>query len=137
VANALRAAEKPRFMVFDEFPSAPPPGMLSFLIRLARYADEELRTLLRVVFVKFPGQLPAALDDVAARDTSQAFTATDMLATLTQIARARNWQVSEATFKTKIDEFESQPRNLRDRFKFLREFVLQLTEAAKQLEGPP
>jgi hypothetical protein len=136
VANAVRANEKTRFLVFDEFPSVPVlPEIQSFLIRLARFADEELRDLLRVVFVKFPGQLPEALDDVAGRDSAHPFTSSDMLATLVQIVTARKWPVTEAALKAKVDEFEAQPRKLRERFLFLRQLVLQLAEAAKTV-GP-
>lgn len=122
----------PRFFVFDEFPDvALPLGTLSLISRLATYADQELRGRLRIVLMRFPGELASEVMDVAATETVEGFNPTDMTATLMQIAAARNWAITEATAKKKIDEFElEQPRSLRDRFLFLRQLVLELTAAA-------
>jgi hypothetical protein len=131
VKIAIEAQGKQRFFVFDDFPEAPPPETLSFIVRLAMYSDQELRGLLRIALVGFPGQLPPDLDDVAVRDEAQPFTTTDMVAVIMQLANARKWSISASAVKDRIDAFESQqPRSLRDRFRFLRSFILQLVTAS-------
>jgi hypothetical protein len=132
VADAVRKLATPRFLLFDDFPSTPlPPETLSFLVRLATYADQELRAILRVVMVKFQGQLPFDLEDVALRDRAEPFTVPDMVAVLMQIAKARRWDVSETAIRAKVDEYEGQrARSLRERFKFLRDLVQTLGNAA-------
>lgn len=141
LATAVKVAvEKqniPRFLVFDEFPPEPlPPGTLSFIVRLARFADEELRHLLRIMLVGFPGQLPPSLEDVAVRDEAQPFTATDMFEVMRKIAAARKWDVSDEGLRAKLTEFEALgPQTLRDRFLFLRRMILQLTLATAPMGG--
>ena len=122
----------PRFFVFDDFPDVTlPPGTLSLISRLATYADQELRGKLRIVVMRFPGELATDVMDVAATENVEGFNPTDMAATLMQIATARKWAITETTAKEKIDEFErQQPRTLRERFLFLRRMVLELTVAS-------
>jgi hypothetical protein len=129
----------PRFFVFDDFPDVTlPPGTLSLISRLATYADQELRGKLRVVLMRFPGELATEIMDVAATETVEGFQPTDMTATLMQIATARKWDITETTAKAKIDEFErQQPRTLRERFLFLRTMVLGLMAAASSANGAP
>jgi hypothetical protein len=131
IFKVMQTTPIPRFFVFDEFPDvALPPGTLSLISRLATYADQELRGKLRIVLMRFPGELSSDVMDVAATETVEVFNATHMTATLMQIAAARQWSITEATAKKKIDEFELQPRSLRERFLFLRKMVLDLTAAA-------
>lgn len=132
IFNVMLTTAVPRFFVFDDFPDVPlPPGTLSLISRLATYADQELRGKLRIVMMRFPGDLATEVMDVAATETVEGFNATDMTATLMQIATARKWTITATTAKEKIDEFErQQPRTLRERFLFLRKMVLELMAAA-------
>lgn len=129
VAHAIEGQKSLRMFVFDEFSDTPlPDGTVSFIIRLATYADEELRPYLRVVLMRFRGTLPQELDDVALRDDAAGFTSTDMVAVVMQIAAARLWSVTETVVKEKIDDFHRAPgRTLNDRFKFLRGLLQQLS----------
>ncbi|MEO8703781.1 MAG: hypothetical protein ABI867_27270 [Kofleriaceae bacterium] len=138
VASAVQSKTSTRFFIFDEFPlTSPPPETLSFISRLATFADQELRNVLRVVLVRFPGELAPEVDDVATRDDAQPFTVTDMVATMMQIARARGWDLTEATMRAKIEEFEAlKSQSLRERFRFLRGLVLQLTAATRVIGAP-
>ncbi len=130
VARAIEEKKSLRLFVFDEFPDAPlPEGTASFIVRLATYADEELRPHLRVVLMRFGGALPPELDDVVLRDEALPFTTTDMVALVMQIAKARTWSVTEATVRQKIDDYHQAPRTLNERFKFLRGLLQQLTAA--------
>ena len=133
VAAEILERNTPRLFVFDEFTETPlPEGTASFIVRLATYADEELRSVLRVVLVRFPGDLPQNLDDVALRDDAKPFTTTDMVALVMQICKARQWSVSADAVKTSIDAYEAMPgRTLNDRFKFLRSLLAQLGKAAQ------
>lgn len=130
VKDAIFAGKLQRLFVFDAFPATPlPDETRSFLVRLARYADQELRPWLRIVLIEFPGELPGEIDDVAERDEAQPFTGTDMLALLTQIARARNWSVSEQALQAEIQQLEAKEGlRLRDRFQFLRKTVRTLAK---------
>jgi hypothetical protein len=142
VARAIEETRARRLFVFDEFPTTRlpdstvvdvplPEGTMSFIIRLATYADEELRPLLRVVLMRFPGTLPQELDDVVLRDKAQPFTATDMVAAIMQIAQARKWSVTETAVRDKINDYHQTPgRRLNDRFKFLRGLLQQLATAS-------
>jgi hypothetical protein len=131
VKTAIEERKLQRLFVFDDFGSVPlPPETLSFIVRLAKYADEELRPLLRVVLIQFPGQLPPMLDDVAEHDEPQPFTGLDMLSGLKQVASARGWQVSEAALQSEIQQLETQPIKLRDRFLFLRQMIRKLAQGA-------
>lgn len=132
VARAIEEKKSLRLFVFDEFSNTPlPEGTASLIIRLATYADEELRPYLRVVLMRFRVALPQELDDVALRDDAQPFTTTDMVAVVMQIAAARNWSVTEAAVKAKIDEYHLVlGRTLNERFKFLRGLLQQLAAAS-------
>lgn len=113
--------------MFDEFSDTPlPEGTASLIIRLATYADEELRPYLRVVAMRFRAPLPDDLDQVALRDDEKPFTATDMVSVVMQIATARNWKVTDAAVKKRIDDFHQTPRGLKERFKFLRGLLQEL-----------
>jgi hypothetical protein len=138
VKNALEQKATPRFFIFDEFPaSGLPTETVAFVVRLATYADQELRALLRIVLVRFPGTLPPDLDDVAARDDVQPFSAPDMVAVVMQVAAARGWRLSEGAVQTKINELEAQqPPSLRHRVRFLQKFILQLAEGNARVEAP-
>jgi hypothetical protein len=137
IADAIRKDAQKRFLVFDEFGSAPPPETLSFVVRLAQFADEELRPFLRVVLVKFPGVLPPELEDVVAREDVQPFSVTDMVAAMLQISNARGWGLTEATLKLKVDEFEAGgTRSLRERFNFVRNTIRDLALKAAAAGGP-
>jgi hypothetical protein len=127
-----------RLFVFEGFPTTKlpdgtivetplPEGTASFIVRLARYSDEELRPYLRVVLIRFRGELPPELDDVALRDEARAFTPTDMVAAVMQVVRARGWPVSEAAVRERIDTYhQAAERTLNDRFRFLRGLLGQL-----------
>ena len=53
-----------------------------------------------------------------------------MVAVVMQVAAARNWSVTQAVVKAKIDEYHQVAgRSLKDRFKFLRELLQQLAAA--------
>src|SRR5688572_25329899 len=96
VADTVRKAKLKRIFVFDEFPpQSPVKETLSFVSRLARFADEELRDVVRVVLIRFPGELDPEVEDVAVRDNVQPFTTTDMIAAVMQIAVARKWEITE------------------------------------------
>jgi hypothetical protein len=138
LAELVRQSSGRRVFVFDEFPTSPPPETLSLIVRLARYADEELRTKLRVALVKFPGELPPELDDVALRDEAMPFSVSDMVDAVMQIAKARGWSVKPETIKTKLDEFEAaKARTLRERFRFLRDTILRdLAQAGNAVAMP-
>ena len=133
IAKAILSSNVPRFFVFDNFTATPiPPETLSLVSRLATYADQELRPLLRVVLVRFPIELSSDLEDIVPRESVQPFTPTDMVEALMQIAKARNWGITPAVAKTKIEEFEAKKvQTLRERFQFLLKLVRQLEDAAK------
>jgi hypothetical protein len=139
IATEVLRLATPRIFVFDSFPDMTlPPGTLSLISRIATYADQELQGVLRVVLVRFPGELPTDIDDVAARDEAQPFTSTDMVAAMMQIATARAWPITDTAMKAKIDEFERQKSHtLRERFRFLRGLVMTLSQAVKAAELQP
>jgi hypothetical protein len=122
VKDALEERKQRRLLVFDGFPSPTdpplPPETISFIVRLATYADEELRPFLRVLLIRFHEPLPDAIDDVAERDHVQAFTDADMLAVLRQIARARGWNVSDQALQNEINQVSG--KTLRERFQLMR-----------------
>ncbi|MFP3604669.1 hypothetical protein [Paraburkholderia sp. SIMBA_053] len=127
VARAIEERKSPRLLLFDEFSDTPlPDGTESLIIRLATYADEELRPYLRVVAMRFRAALPVDLDDVTLRDDAQPFTTTDMVSVVMQVASARKWDVTEQVVKDRIDEFHAIPRTLKERFKFLRGMLQEL-----------
>jgi hypothetical protein len=141
VANAIEEKNTRRLFVFDEFPrklpdgtfeyTPLPEGTASFIIRLATYADEELRPLLRLVLMRFRDPLRQELDDIALRENVQPFTTTDMVAVVMQVAKARNWDVTEKTVKERVDKHDLTPgRTLNDRFKFLRGLLQELAGAS-------
>ena len=80
--------------------------------------------------MRFRGELPSELDDIALREDVQPFAATQMVAVIMQVANARNWSVTEQAVKTRIDEFHQTPgRSLNDKFKFLRGLLAELAAA--------
>ncbi|TDF56778.1 hypothetical protein [Cupriavidus sp. L7L] len=127
VARAIVEQKSKRLFLFDEFSDTPlPDGTESLIIRLATYADEELRPYLRVVAMRFRAALPSDLDDVALRDDAQPFTTTDMVSVIMQVANARNWDVTEQVVQVRIQDFHAIPRTLKERFKFLRGMLQEL-----------
>ena len=83
VKDAILEKETPRLFVFDDFPVTElpdgsiadiplPAGTASLIVRLVQYADEELRSYLRVVLVQFPSELSSELDDIALREEGAA-----------------------------------------------------------------
>jgi hypothetical protein len=138
VKQTIESQSRPRFFLFDQFPpTPPPPETVSFIARLATFSDQELRDLLRVVLVRFPGQLPPDVEDVALRDDTRAIGNTDMLEVLMKIAKARRWKLDDTTANAKILEFNpANARSTRECFQFLRRLV-QVLEAAAQKEGMP
>ncbi len=134
IAKAVTTSNVARFFVFDNFPDSLPEDdpTISLIARLATYADQDLRPLLRVVLVRFPSdKLSSDLEDVAPRDEVQPFTPTDMVQALMQVANARKWGITEAVAKDKIDEFEAKKaQTLRDRFRFLHSLLRELANAA-------
>jgi hypothetical protein len=133
VARAIEERAVPRILVFDEFSDTPlPDGTTSFIVRLVKYSDEEMRRHLRVVLMRFRAALPSELDDIALRDYVKPFSATDMAAAVMQIAKAQNWSVSEGAVSAKIKEFHSTPgRTLKDGFVFLRRLLKELSGRAQ------
>jgi hypothetical protein len=130
VKQTIETNRQPLFMLFHDFPPAPPPETLSFISRLATFSDQDLRDLLRVVLVRFPGTLASDVDDVALREDAVPFTHADMVAFVMQISKARGWQLTEASVNAKIVEFTGQgPKSLREHFRFLRGLVLALAKA--------
>lgn len=129
VAAAIRAQGKLRFLVFDYFPEGVPNETLRFISRLARFAEEDLPDLLRVVLVRFPGDLDPS--GFPLRDVAQPFFATDMVQVVMQAAAARTWAVSEAVVKTRIDAFLTDNRKSpRQCFDFLAAFIVEIKSAS-------
>ncbi|MFN0249540.1 MAG: hypothetical protein ACKV2T_21830 [Kofleriaceae bacterium] len=128
VKNAIEEQKQKRVFVFDTFPppNKPelPPETTSFIVRLVKYADEELRPLLRVVLVGFNGEISNAIDDVAETDEAHGFTDAEMLSLLKQVVTARNWNVSEATLQAAIAV--SSTKSIRDRFRLMRDTIRKL-----------
>jgi hypothetical protein len=137
VKDALEERKQRRLLVFDGFPLPTdpplPPETVSFIIRLAKYADEELRPFLRVLLIRFHEPLPDAIDDVAERDHAQPFSDADMLAVLKQIAKARGWNVSDQALQNEIDQVSG--RSLRERFQLMRKTIRRLSQTPPG--GPP
>ncbi|RVI11976.1 hypothetical protein CN200_24700 [Sinorhizobium meliloti] len=139
IYNKLKGGP-PRVLVFDDFPvthlpdgsllDVPlPDGTASFLIRLAKYADEELHDELRIVFTRFRAPLPAELEDVALRDEAQGFTKDHMVGAIMQVVAARKWSVSPAIIQQKVDDFHStSARTLNDCFRFVRDLLRELAK---------
>jgi hypothetical protein len=131
-----------RVFVFDDFPTTVlpdgtvleqplPDGTSTFLIRLATYADEELKGTLKVVFVHFRAALPQSLDDVALREKATLFTDAHMVKAVMQVARARKWSVTDKAVKKRVEKFHETPgRTLNDGFKFIRELLWELEKKA-------
>jgi hypothetical protein len=138
VKDALEERKQRRLLVFDGFPlptDAPlPPETVSFIVRLAKYADEELRPFLRIVLIRFNEPLPDAIDDVAERDQAQGFTDADMLAVLKQIAKARGWDVSDQALQDEIAQVSG--KTLRERFQLMRRLIRRLAQTPAP-GGPP
>jgi hypothetical protein len=130
VKDALEERKQRRLLVFDGFPVAPdpplPPETISFIVRLATYADEELRPFLRVLLIRFHEPLPDAIDDVAERDQAQPFSDADMLAVLKQVANSRGWNVSEQALQDEINQVSG--KTLRERFQLMRKTIRRLSQ---------
>jgi hypothetical protein len=137
IANAILDRKIKRLFVFDDFSDAAlPDGTESLILRLATYADEELRPYLRLVMIRFRNELPTDIEDVALRESTKAFTATDMIATVMQIAAARGWSITEAAVKERIDQFHGgTERTLKERFSFLKQLIRQLSAASPRGAG--
>lgn len=137
VKDALEERKQRRLLVFDGFPVAPdpplPPETISFIVRLATYADEELRPFLRVLLIRFHEPLPDAIDDVAERDQAQPFSDADMLAVLKQVAKARGWSVSDQALQDEINQVSG--KSLRERFHLMRKTIRRLSQTPPG--GPP
>jgi hypothetical protein len=137
VKDALEERKQRRLLVFDGFPVPPdpplPPETISFIVRLATYADEELRPFLRVLLIRFHEPLPDAIDDVAERDQAQPFSDADMLAVLKQIATARGWSVSDQALQNEINQVSG--KSLRERFQLMRKTIRRLSQTPPG--GPP
>ena len=130
VKDAVEERRQRRLLVFDGFPlptePALPPETISFIVRLAKYADEELRPFLRILLIRFSDPLPDAIDDVAERDQAQAFTDADMLVVLKQIAAARGWNVSDQALQAEITQVSG--KSLRERFQLMRKTIKKLSQ---------
>lgn len=132
VKDALEERKQMRLLVFDRFPVAPdpplPPETISFIVRLATYADEELRPFLRILLIRFHEPLPGDIDDVAEREQAQAFSDDDMLRVLKQVADARGWDVSDQAMKDEIAQVSG--KSLKDRFQLMRKTIRRLSQAS-------
>jgi hypothetical protein len=137
VKDALEERKQRRLLVFDGFPSSTdpplPPETVSFIVRLATYADEELRPFLRVLLIRFHETLPDAIDDVAERDQAEPFSDADMLAVLKQVAKARGWKVSDQALQHEINQVAG--KSLRERFQLMRKTIRRLSQTPPG--GPP
>lgn len=128
IADVTAKQKLPRIFVFDDFPDGElPAGTSKLIVRLAKFADEELRAYLRLVLIQFTAELPPALEDVAEQDHPEPFTDQDILQALQQIATARKWSLSEAALQAEIAALDKTPEKwLRAGFKFLRETIRRL-----------
>ena len=138
VKDALEERKQKRVFVFDGFPLPTEPPLpaetVSFIVRLAKYADEELRPLLRVLLIRFSDTLPDAIDEVAERDQAQPFTDADMFAVLRQIATARGWDVSDQALQDEIAQVSG--KSLRERFQLMRKTIRKLSQAPPPAPPP-
>lgn len=138
VKDALEERKQKRVFVFDGFPLPTEPPLpaetVSFIVRLAKYADEELRPLLRVLLIRFSDTLPDAIDEVAERDQAQPFTDGDMFAVLRQIATARGWDVSDQVLRDEIEQVSG--KSLRERFQLMRKTIRKLSQAPPPAPPP-
>jgi hypothetical protein len=139
VKDALEERKQKRVFVFDGFPLPTEPPLptetVSFIVRLAKYADEELRPLLRVLLIRFSDTLPDAIDEVAERDQAQPFSDADMFAVLRQIATARSWDVSDQALRGEIAQVSG--KTLRERFQLMRKTIRKLSQAPPSAPGGP
>jgi hypothetical protein len=128
VKTAIEERKQKRLFVFDSFPVDPkpplPPETLSFIVRLAKYADQELGPWLRIVTIQFPAEFPSTIQDVAEQDEARPFSGADMLAVLKQVANARGWSVSDQALLDEIHQVEGKP--LRERFQFMKRTLRRL-----------
>jgi hypothetical protein len=140
VKDAIEERELKRVFVFDDFPVDPQPPLpqetFSFIVRLAKYSDEEIQKYLRVVLIQFTATLPPALDDAAETDEAVPFTSADMLSVLKQVREARGWRVSDSALQVEIQAIPNSA-TLRDRFKFLRKTIRTLGAAGQSVQPPP
>jgi len=138
VKTAIEERKQRRLFVFDSFPLDPkpplPPETLSFIVRLAKYADQELGPWLRIVTIQFPAEFPSTIQDAAERDEARPFSGADMLAVLKQVAGARGWSVSDQALLDEIRQVEGKP--LRDRFLFMKRTLRRLARPPAAPPGP-
>ncbi|MER2266119.1 hypothetical protein [Methylobacterium oxalidis] len=132
VARTIEEKKVQRLFVFDEFSDTVlPDGTVSLIIRLATYADEELRPWLRIVLTHFRDPMPSELEDVVLRDDATPFANLDMVAALMQVAQARRWNVSQQTVVDTVERFHSEgARTLNERFKFMRSLLQTLAASS-------
>jgi hypothetical protein len=126
IYETIAEQKQPRLFVFDEFDAKTPlpEGTASLIVRLAKYAVQELRPYLRLVLVRFPGKLPLAVDEVTARDAAEPFTTAHMVDVVMKVAKARRGTVSLAVVQEKIEhDLGSKRATLQDRFRYLRELL--------------
>ena len=128
IADAIGKQKLQRILVFDEFPDGELPlGTCKLIVRLAKFADEELRPYLRLVLIQFIAELPPALEDVVEREQPEPFTDNDILRALQQVAAARRWDLSETALQVEIAALDKRPEvRLRAGFRFLRETIRKL-----------
>lgn len=138
VKDWLEERQQKRIFVFDGFPlpneQPLPPETTGFIVRLAKYADEELRPFLRLMLIRFPGTLPDAIEEVTERDQAQPFTDADMFDVLRRVATSRGWDVSDQVLRDKIREVSG--KSLRDRFKMMRKMIRTLSTSAQVPSAP-
>jgi hypothetical protein len=128
IKDVIEERRQRRLFVFDGFPLPPKPPLPdethSLIVRLVRYADEELRPFLRLLLIRFTGTLPEVIDDVAERDEAQPFTDGDMLTVMRQVVTARGWSVTDQTLQAEIATVAG--KTLRERFQLMRTTIRKL-----------
>ena len=139
VKDALEERKQKRIFFFDKFPLSTEPPLpaetLSFIIRLAKYADQELRPFLRILLIRFSETLPDTLDEATERDEAQPFTDADMFAVLRQVATARRWDVGDQALRDEIAQVSG--KSLRERNQMMRRKIRRLSQAPAAPPPPP
>lgn len=130
VKDAIEERKQKRFFVFDGFPlpneTPLSPEVISFVARLAKYADEELRGIFRIALIRFSYNLPDSIEDIAERDQALPFTDIDMFEVLKQVAIGRGWRISDQVLRDEIAQVSGQ--GLRERFILMRKIIRTLSE---------
>lgn len=138
VQAEVRRDQGRHVFIFDEAGDAQPlpEDTVTFINKLAKYADDELRSNMRVVLMRFSGELPNDIADAAARENVVPFTTDDMVAMMMQVVTARNWAMSEPAMRRKLEEFEGVASlTLRDKQKMLRALLGQLEDAVAKAKA--